>query len=177
MQIFHPSYARSQPPNAIYDIVTHDRKKKRQSPPLHLIAGILDLGRRQELLLHRTHVDEPPQERRAARLVVGAAGPRPAKGLLSDNSSGALAVDIEVSSRVPQRVLREADRLPVVREHGAGERVLGRLVDLLADLGEGVGRSVVVDVGDEDGAEEFAGEEGVVRVRGLVDGGVDVVAL
>lgn len=64
-----------------------------------------------------------------------------------------------------------------MREHGAGERVLGRLVDLLADLGEGVGRSVVVDVGDEDGAEEFAGEEGVVRVRGLVDGGVDVVAL
>lgn len=34
----------------------------------------------------------------------------------------------------------------------------------------------VVDVEGEDWAEEFGAEEGVVRVGGEVDGGVDVVA-
>lgn len=45
------------------------------------------------------------------------------------------------------------------------------------DVGKSVGCGVVVDVGDKDGTEEFAREEGVVWVFGQVDGGVDIVTL
>lgn len=67
--------------------------------------------------------------------------------------------------------------MPVLGEDGAGESVVGGTVDGLANLSERVGSGVIVDVGDEDGAEELAAEERVDRVGGGVDGRVDVVAL
>lgn len=50
------------------------------------------------------------------------------------------------------------------------------MVDEGADGLERLEGGVVVDVEREDGAEEFGGEEGVGRVRGGVDGGMDEVA-
>ena len=51
------------------------------------------------------------------------------------------------------------------------------MVDESADVGEGGGRGVVIDVEDKDGPEELGGEEGVVGGRGEVDGGMDEIAL
>src|SRR4051794_9685897 len=63
-------------------------------------------GRRHERLLHRAEARPPPEVHEAARLVVGAGGARAAEGLLSDDSAGALVVDVEVAGRVAEYVER-----------------------------------------------------------------------
>lgn len=147
---------------------------------LNLIAGILDLGSRRELLLDAAGADEAGQKVQAAGLVVGARGAGAAERLLADDGSRALAVDVKVAGAVAQGVLGVDDGVAVRREDGAREAVLARAVDGLANVGKGLGRvyrHVVVDVGDEDGAEQLGGEELVVGRLGLVDGRVDKVAL
>ncbi len=139
------------------------------------IAGIQHIRTPHKILLHAPHTDEATQQRLTARLVVRSAGPRTSKRLLPHHRARALTVDIEVARGVPERVLGEADRIAVAREDAAGEGVVGRFVDGAADVGEGVGDGVVVDVDDEDGAEELGAHEGVGGVGGGVDGGVDEV--
>lgn len=70
------------------------------SNPLDLVAGVLDLGQGSKLLLDSSDVDEAGQQVLATSLVVGTTGSRTTKGLLADNGTSALAVDVEVASSV-----------------------------------------------------------------------------
>lgn len=97
--------------------------------------------------------------------------------MLANHGTGRLDVDVEVAGSVPERLLGEPDVSPVLCKDCSGQRVRRGRVDGLADVGEGVGRGVVVDVYAEHGAEQLGLEERVVGVLGHVDGGVDVVAL
>lgn len=144
---------------------------------LHLVARVGNLLKRQEFLLDRPHADEAADQVGAASLVVGARSTSATKRLLADDGTGALAVDIEVTSRVPEGLLGEADGFPVLSEDGAGKGVGGSPVDSLANLREGIGGSIIVDVSDEDRAEELAAEERVGGVASSVNGRVDEVAL
>ena len=68
-----------------------------------------------------------------------------------------------------------ADRFTILCKDGAGQCVGRGGVDGLADRcerGDRIG-GVIIDIDNEDRAEEFAGEEGMRGVRGEVDGGVD----
>jgi len=144
---------------------------------LDLVAGVSDLGGRSKLLLDSADIDEAGQEVLATSLVVGARGARTAEGLLTDDSASALAVDVEVAGGVAELLLSEASGLTVSSKDGTGETVVGGGLNELADVGDGVGGSVVVDVCGQDGAEELGREELVRRVGGSVDGRVNEVAL
>lgn len=122
------------------------------------IAGVFNLVGRNEFLLDRAQADEPREQVPAAGLIVGSACAGTAEGLLADNCTGALAVDVEVTRCVAESILRNVNGLAVLREDGAGETVLAGLVDLLADLGKVSLCGVVVGVHDQDGAEELARE-------------------
>lgn len=144
---------------------------------LSLVARVLNSSGGVELLLDRADVDEAQQQVLASSLVVGTRGTSTTEGLLANNGTSRLAVDVEVTSGVAELLLSEADSLAVGSEHGTSQAVLRGRVNELADLAEGVGGSVVVDVGGQDGAEELVGQVRVVGVGGLIDGGVDEVAL
>lgn len=144
---------------------------------LSLVARVLNRSGGVELLLDGADVDEAQQQVLASSLVVGTRGTSTTEGLLANNGTSRLAVDVKVTSGVAELLLSEADRLAVGSEHGTSQAVLGRGIDELAGLGEGVGGGVVVDVGGQDGAEELVGQVRVVGVGGLVDCGVDEVAL
>lgn len=154
-----------------------DSKSYPDSRHLNLVAGVLHLGSRNELLLNRPNVDESGQQVLAAGLVVGTAGSRASEGLLTHNGAGALAVDVEVASGVAELLLGDSDDLTVSGKHGTGETVLGGGVDQLTSLLEGIGSSIVVDISSQDRAEELGGEELVSRVGGSKDGRVNKVAL
>lgn len=97
--------------------------------------------------------------------------------MLTDNGTGALAVDVEVTGSVAESVICLAEGLAVLREHGSGQTILASLVNLLADLGEvGLG-GVVVGVDDKDGTEELTGQKRVIGVGSVVDGRLNVPAL
>ncbi|KAL2288242.1 hypothetical protein FJTKL_04315 [Diaporthe vaccinii] len=142
-----------------------------------LVARVLHLGRGNEFLLQSPHVHKSAHDRRASCLVVGARCPRATKRLLSDHCTRALAVDVEVTSRVPERVLRNPHRRPIRREYRAGESVLRCGIDQLAGLDEASGCAVVVHVSRQDGAEELCLEVRVCRIRRAVDGRLHEVAL
>lgn len=144
----------------------------------NLITRIRHLTAPHKILLDAPHTHKPAQQIRTPRLIIRPTGSRPAKRLLTHHRPRGLAIHIEIPRAVPQRALGKRSRLPVLREDGSRERVVGCPVDELALLGERVGLGlVVVDIHDEDGAEELGGEEGVGRVGGKADGRVDVVAL
>lgn len=132
----------------------------------NLIRRILHLLRRQKLLLNGPHIHKSRQQIRTPSFIIRAARPRASKGLLSDHSTCAFTVDVKVTRCVTEFCFCEFDCFPVFSEYSTCERVFGCGVDLLDDFGKGVGRAVVVCVDDEDGAEEFAGEERVVGVCG-----------
>lgn len=144
---------------------------------LSIVAGVGNLVGRDKLLLDRPQTDEAGQQVATASLVVGTTGTGTTEGLLADNSTSALAVDVEVTGSVAQGIVGDAENLAVLGEDGAGQTVVAGLVDLLADLGKvGLG-GIGVGVDDQDGTEELAGEERVVGVAGVVDGGLDVPSL
>jgi hypothetical protein len=144
---------------------------------LDLVAGVGDLGGRNELLLDSSNIDEAGQEVLATSLVVGSRGARATEGLLTDNSTSALAVDVEVASGVAEVLLSKAGSLTVSSKDSTGQTVVRGGLDELADIGHGVRGGVIVDVGGEDRTKELGREELVVRVGSGVDGRVDVVAL
>jgi hypothetical protein len=144
---------------------------------LDLVAGVGDLGSRSELLLDGSNIDEAGQEVLATSLVVGSRGARATEGLLADNGTSALAVDVEVTSSVAEVLLSEAGSLTVSSEDGTSQTVVRGGLDELADIGHGVRGGVIVDVGGKDRTEELGREELVVGVGSGVDGRVDIVAL
>ena len=146
-----------------------------QHPSSDLVARIHHLPAAHKVLLDAPHAHEPTEQVRASGLVVGPAGSGAPERLLPHHCAGAFAVDVEIPGRVPQRVLGEADRRAILREDGAGESVVRRPVDELADVGKCVFRTVVVDVEGQDGTEQLGAEERVRGVLGKVDGGVDEV--
>ena len=87
--------------------------------------------RRHERLLDRARAHPADQVPDRARLVVRARRARAAEGLLADDGARRLVVDVEVASRVAEGLVRLVDRVAVVREDGAGERVGARRVDEL----------------------------------------------
>ncbi|KAI6770572.1 hypothetical protein HG530_005201 [Fusarium avenaceum] len=113
---------------------------------LNLVARVGDLGGGSELLLDGPNVDEASQEVLATGLVISTRGTRTTKGLLADNSTSALAVDVEVTGSVAELLLGEAGSLTVSSENGTSQAVVGGGLDELADIGDGVGSSIVVDV-------------------------------
>lgn len=144
---------------------------------LNLVAGVDDLVAADKVLLDGTHADEAGQQVSTAGLVIGTASSGTTEGLLADNSAGGLDVDVEVTGGVAESLLGEADGVAVLSKDCTGQGVVGRSVNVLANLGEGVRGGIVVDVDAEDGAEELLLEKRVCGVLGCVDGRVDVVAL
>lgn len=123
---------------------------------LNLVARVGDLGGGSELLLDGPNVDEASQEVLATGLVISTRGTRTTKGLLADNSTSALAVDVEVTGSVAELLLGEAGSLTVSSENGTSQAVVGGGLDELADIGDGVGSSIVVDVCGKDRTEELS---------------------
>jgi len=144
---------------------------------LDLVARVGDLGGRSELLLDGANIDEASQEVLATSLVVGTRGTRATEGLLADNGTSALAVDVEVTSGVAEVLLSEARSLTVSSEDSTSQAIVRGGLDELANIGNGVRGGVIVNVGGEDRTEELSREELVVGVGCGVDGGVDVVTL
>ena len=144
---------------------------------LDLVAWVLDLSQRSKLLLDGSHVDESNQQVLATSLVVGAAGSGATEGLLANNSTSALAVDVEVTSSVSELLLSKSDNLTVASKDGTGKTVLRGAIDELTGLLEGIGSTVIVDVGGQDRAEKLSREELVSRVGSSIDGRVNIVAL
>ena len=97
------------------------------------IAGVSNRVRRHKLLLDRSQRHKPAQQVSAASLVVRATGTRTTEGLLADNGSGALAVDVEVTGGVAEGVAGAGDDVAVLCEDGARQAVFAGVVDLLAD--------------------------------------------
>src|ERR1700679_3848414 len=64
------------------------------------------VGRRDEQLLDVAGADPADQVEDRAGLVVGAAGPGTAEGLLPDDRPGRLVVDVEIAGAEAQRVRR-----------------------------------------------------------------------
>ena len=156
--------------------------------PTNLITRIPDLSTPHKILLDTPHTHKPAQQTHTPRFIVRPARPGAPERLLPDHGAGALAVDVEVAGGIAQGVFGVADAGAVAGEDGACQGVGGGVVDEGADLREGVGGGVgggwgrggvvvvVVNVADEDGAEEFGGEERVGRVGRGVDCRVDEVA-
>jgi hypothetical protein len=144
---------------------------------LDLIAGVGDLGGRNELLLDGSNIDEAGQKVLATSLVVGSRGTRATEGLLANNGTSTLAVDVEVTGGVAEVLLGETRSLAISSEDSTSQTVVRGGLDELADIGHGVRGGVIVNVGGEDGTEEFGREEFVVWVGSGVDGRVDVVTL
>src|SRR5215472_15189141 len=84
---------------------------------------VLMVDGRNEGLLDRAGVDPADQVEDRPGLVVRAASPGTPEGLLPDNGSGRLVVDVEVPSRIPQRVRGPGDGRAIGGDDGAGERV------------------------------------------------------
>src|SRR5947209_13611684 len=78
-----------------------------------LHVRIAPVGGGHERLLDRPRRHPPRQVGHRARLVVGAAGPRAAEGLLPDHGPGRLVVDVEVPRRVAQARHALVDRTAV----------------------------------------------------------------
>ena len=116
------------------------------TPRSDLIARVFHLLGPHKLLFDAPRAHEPHQQVHAPRLVVRAARSRAPERLLPHHRPGALAVDVEIARRVPQRVLRVPDGFPVGREDGAREGVGRGAVDELAHVLEGGQGGVVVDV-------------------------------
>lgn len=144
---------------------------------LDLVARVGDLGGRNKLLLDGSDIDEAGQEVLATSLVVGSGGTRATEGLLANNSTSALAVDVEVTSGVAEVLLSEARSLTVSSKDSTSQTVVRGGLDELAYIGHGVRGGVIVDVSGEDRTKELSREELVVGVGSGVDGRVDVVAL
>ena len=162
--------------------VKHDRRNKwgivndllKDAWSNLLVARVGNLVRRDELLLDRAQADEAGEQVSATGLVVRTTGTRTTERLLANNSTGALAVDVEVTGGVAEGFVRNFKGLAVLGEHGASQAIFTGLVDLLGDTSEvGLG-GIAVGVDDEDGAEELAGKKGVVGVGCAVDSGLDV---
>ena len=143
----------------------------------NIITRISNLPTPHKILFDTPHAHEPTQQIGGPSFIVRAARPRTSEWLLPHHCSRALAIDVEVPRAVAQPIFCETDRLTVPGEDGTRECVVGCRVDEFAHFFEG-GFSFlggVVDVDGEDGAEEFGAHEGMVRVRGEVDGRVDEV--
>lgn len=165
--------------------VKHDRRNKwgivndllKDAWSNLLVARVGNLVRRDELLLDRAQADEAGEQVSATGLVVRTTGTRTTERLLTNNSTGALAVDVEVTGGVAEGFVRNFKGLAVLGEHGASQAIFTGLVDLLGDTSEvGLG-GIAVGVDDEDRAEELAGKKGVVGVGCAVNSGLDVPAL
>lgn len=142
-----------------------------------LIAGVGNLVRRDELLLDRAQADEAGEQVSATSLVVRTTGTGTTERLLANNSTSALAVDVEVTGGVAEGFIRHLKGLAVLREHGASQAIFTGLVNLLGDTSEISLGGIVVGVDDDDGAKELASEKGVVGVGCAVDRRLDVPAL
>src|SRR5262244_3102015 len=81
------------------------------------------VGRRGEQFLDGARIDPARQVEQRTGLVVGAAGSRPAEGLLTDYRSGGLVIDVEIACRESQRVGGSGDRGAVRRDDRAGQCV------------------------------------------------------
>ena len=72
----------------------------------------------------------------ATCLVIGARGTRPSEGLLRDNCTGWLVVDVEVSSGEPKGIECRLDVLIIVRKNLTGQCVGAGLITYLKGLFE-----------------------------------------
>ena len=138
-----------------------------------VVAGVGESSLGEELFLNQAGAGESSQDIGATGLVVGTTGTGTTERLLADQSSGGLAVDVEVTGRVTESILSLTDGTAVLGEDstGQGETTTG-LVDLLQGGGPfGIG----VDVDGQDGSEDLLIEELVVGRVDLVDSRVDVV--
>ena len=118
--------------------------------------------RRHERLLDRARADPADQVPHRAGLVVRPRGARAAEGLLPDDGARRLVVDVEVAGRVAERLVGLVERVAIVREDGAGERVRARRVDEVERVRP---LRLVVDVRRDDRAEELVAQEPEVRGR------------
>src|SRR3954453_13210916 len=84
-------------------------------------VGIGVVGRRDQRLLDRPGAGPAQQVLRCAGLVVGAAGPRAAERLLTDDRAGGLLVDVEVARREPQELLRPGNGRAVLGDDRSGQ--------------------------------------------------------
>lgn len=80
-----------------------------------------------------TH-DESGENAHTATLVVGARSPGASKGLLADDGTGALVVDVEVSGGVPQFRSHVHESSSLLGENGTSQTILGSRVDELERL-------------------------------------------
>src|SRR5437879_9756041 len=91
-----------------------------------LLAGLHErvakIGRRDERLLDRPRAHPTEEVHEAPRLVVRPRRARAAKGLLANDGTRRLIVDVEVAGRVGQRLRQPGERRAIPREDRAGER-------------------------------------------------------
>ena len=161
-------------------IIKHAVSTERTREDPRLLVGVARIGNGvcgDILLLDGAQADEAGHQVGAAGLVIGTASTGTAEGLLADNGTSALAVDVEVTSGVAEGLICDLDGGTVLGEHGTGQTVGAGAVNLVTDLGEvGLG-GVVVGVDHKNGTEELTGQERVVGVGSTVDSRLDVPAL
>src|SRR5829696_9897581 len=110
------------------------------------------IARGEERLLDGSRADPSDQVPHRSRLVVRPGGARAAERLLSDDGARRLVVDVEVAGRIAEAVGGLVDGGAVLAEDRAGQAVRSGAVDEIERL---VPRSLVVDVGRDDGPEQL----------------------
>lgn len=137
------------------------------------VVGVLVVGDADEVLLGGAHGHPSGEEARCEGLVVGAGCTGTREGLLSDDGTCALGVDVPHTRCVAEVGVSGSDGRAVLGEDGTGEGVLGSRVDLLTDLWPEVGLRVVVDVDGQDWTEDLVDHGHRARSVGLDDGWLD----
>lgn len=110
-------------------------------------------------------------------LFAGVTGKSTTERLLSSNSTGAIAVDLEVTSSVAQSRISNLDSLAVLSEDKNSQSIYARTIDLLTNFDEISLSSTIVTVDDNDRAELLAREKRVIRIRSAVNSGLNLLAL
>lgn len=151
----------------------HGRGKLKEQTNLDQVGGVDEFLEVNKGLLDGTGGDEAGQDGGRSSLVVGAGGTSTTEGLLTDDGTGALVVDVEVSGSVAELVGAQDGSIAVLGEEGTsqgiGRRVGDQVQGLLVLLG-------LVDVDGDDGSKDLLGHGARLGVGGDDDGGLDEVS-
>lgn len=131
--------------------------------------GILPGGEREEVLLDGTDRDPTEEVERGSRLVVGTRGTTSSKGLLTNDGTSGLVVDVKVTSSVAESTRGSEKGGTVLGKDAASEGVrsgrIAKTESLLVLAG-------LVDKDGEEGTEELFLQEEAGGVARLKDSGL-----
>ncbi len=128
---------------------------------------------RVEVFLDASHGDPTQQVGVGTGFVVGAGAAGAAEGLLTHDGAGGLVVDVEVAGCLLQAPGHHVDLVTILREDGTCQSVDGGVVQDVEGLFHLV---LIVYINGDDGTEQLFFHGIVVRIGGLDDGRVDVIA-